>query len=152
DAKATAPNWQRCRGLGYFDATASARTLAQTSAGGASLAGDQNTSPADSTTPGGTMPPYQSANVVTCAPRMLLPTTDARLIAINADNGQACSEFGNMGTVDLKVGMGEVKDGYYQQTSTPLVAGNLVIVGGRVADNFAVDEPPGVVRAFNVIS
>src|SRR5690606_32074551 len=98
------------------------------------------------------MPASQPANAVTCARRLFLPTTDARLIAINADNGQPCSEFGNMGTVDLKVGMGEVKDGYYQQTSTPLVAGNLVIVGGRVADNFAVDEPPGVVRAFNVIS
>jgi len=152
DAKATAPNWQRCRGLGYFDATASARTVAQTSAEGAALAGDQNTAPAEGTTPAGTMPASQPANAVTCARRLFLPTTDARLIAINADNGQPCSEFGNMGTVDLKVGMGEVKDGYYQQTSTPLVAGNLVIVGGRVADNFAVDEPPGVVRAFNVIS
>ena len=46
--------------------------------------------------------------------------------------------------------MGEVKDGWYQQTSTPLVAGNLVIVGGRVADNWSTDEPPGVVRAFDV--
>ncbi|MGH8845541.1 MAG: PQQ-binding-like beta-propeller repeat protein, partial [Advenella sp.] len=152
DSKATAPNWQRCRGLGYFDATASANTVAQTSAEGAALAGDQNTSAAEGTTPAGTMPTSQPANAVTCARRLFLPTTDARLIAINADNGQPCSEFGNMGTVDLKVGMGEVKDGYYQQTSTPLVAGNLVIVGGRVADNFAVDEPPGVVRAFNVIS
>lgn len=52
--------------------------------------------------------------------------------------------------VDLKVGMGEVKPGYYQQTSTPLVAGNVVVVGGRVADNFSTGEPPGVVRAFDV--
>src|SRR5690606_4996560 len=59
DAKATAPNWQRCRGLGYFDATASARTVAQTSAEGAALAGDQNTSPAEGTTPAGTMPASQ---------------------------------------------------------------------------------------------
>lgn len=42
-----------------------------------------------------------------------------------------------------------MKPGYYQQTSTPLVAGNLVIVGGRVADNNEIGEPPGVVRAFS---
>ena len=52
--------------------------------------------------------------------------------------------------MDLTVGMGEVQPGYYQQTSTALVAGDLVIVGGRVADNFSTDEPPGVVRAFDV--
>ena len=46
--------------------------------------------------------------------------------------------------------MGEIKPGYYQQTSTPLVAGNVVVVGGRVADNFSTGEPPGVVRAFDV--
>ena len=33
--------------------------------------------------------------------------------------------------------MGEVKPGSYQLTSAPLVAGDLVIVGGRVADNVA---------------
>ncbi len=58
--------------------------------------------------------------------------------------------FGDGGIVDLSVGMGEVKAGYYQQTSTPLVAGNVVVVGGRVADNYSTGEPPGVVRAFDV--
>lgn len=86
----------------------------------------------------------------TCSARLFLPTLDARLIALDAATGQPCPGFGDDGTVDLKVGMGEVKDGWYQQTSTPLVAGNLVIVGGRVADNWSTDEPPGVVRAFDV--
>jgi quinate dehydrogenase (quinone) len=58
--------------------------------------------------------------------------------------------FGDHGIVDLSVGMGEIKAGYYQQTSTPLVAGNVVVVGGRVADNFSTGEPPGVVRAYDV--
>lgn len=122
DSKATAPNWQRCRGLGYFEETTqqAAATLAE---------------------------PAQPA---TCPRRLFLPTTDARLIAINADNGKLCADFGDHGTVDLKTGMGEVKPGYYQQTSTPLVAGNVVVVGGRVADNFSTGEPPGVVRAYDV--
>ncbi|UJD94651.1 glucose/quinate/shikimate family membrane-bound PQQ-dependent dehydrogenase [Lelliottia amnigena] len=120
DSKATAPNWQRCRGLGYFEDT----QLVTTSL--------KNTQPA------------------ACPRRLFLPTTDARLIAINADNGKVCEDFGDHGVVDLSVGMGEIKPGYYQQTSTPLVAGNVVVVGGRVADNFSTGEPPGVVRAYDV--
>ena len=122
DSKATAPNWQRCRGLGYFEDTQVLNA------------------------------PQSTAQPAACPRRLFLPTTDARLIAINADNGKLCEDFGNLGIVDLSVGMGEVKPGYYQQTSTPLVAGNVVVVGGRVADNFSTDEPPGVVRAYDVRS
>ncbi|MBP5124270.1 glucose/quinate/shikimate family membrane-bound PQQ-dependent dehydrogenase [Pseudomonas protegens] len=118
-----APNWQRCRGLGYFDASA--------------------TPVADASAP---------AAPAACTKRLFLPTGDARLIAINAETGKPCEDFGNQGTVDLKTDMGEIKPGYYQQTSTPLVAGTVVIVGGRVADNFSTGEPPGVVRAFDVRS
>lgn len=124
DPKASAPNWQRCRGLGYYDNAAQ---------------------PASS--------PVVAANATApamCERRLFLPTIDARLIAIDADTGKPCADFGDNGTVDLKAGMGEVKPGYYQQTSTPLVAGNLVVVGGRVADNFSTGEPPGVVRAYDV--
>ena len=118
DSKATAPNWQRCRGLGYYEDAQAA--------------------------------PVPAAQPAACARRLFLPTTDARLIAINADNGQPCADFGDNGAVDLSIGMGEVKPGYYQQTSTPLVAGNVVVVGGRVADNYSTGEPPGVVRAYDV--
>jgi quinate dehydrogenase (quinone) len=128
DAKATAPSWQRCRGLGYY---AEPGAQAAVPVSGVSL--DVNNAVAGA-----------------CPRRLLLPTLDARLIAINADNGQPCADFGNKGTVDLSAGMGEVKPGWYQQTSTPLVAGNLVVVGGRVADNWSTDEPSGVVRAFDV--
>lgn len=123
DPQGYAPNWQRCRGLGYFDA--SAAPVANASALAAPAA---------------------------CTKRLFLPTGDARLIAINAETGKPCEDFGNQGTVDLKTDMGEIKPGYYQQTSTPLVAGTVVIVGGRVADNFSTGEPPGVVRAFDVRS
>ncbi len=122
DPKGSAPNWQRCRGLGYFDSSSAATGTAQPLAASA------------------------------CVKRLFLPTIDARLIAIDAETGKPCADFGDQGTVDLKTDMGEVKPGYYQQTSTPLVAGNVVIVGGRVADNFSTGEPPGVVRAFDVRS
>lgn len=117
DPQGTAPNWQRCRGLGYAET------------------------------------PVSSDNQpAACMKRLFLPTGDARLIAINAETGKPCEEFGNHGTVDLTTDMGEVKPGYYQQTSTPLVAGDVVIVGGRVADNYSTGEPPGVVRAYDVRS
>ncbi|MFT4015257.1 MAG: hypothetical protein QM682_18085 [Paracoccus sp. (in: a-proteobacteria)] len=70
-----------------------------------------------------------------------MPTVDGRLIGLDIGDGKPIAGFGDNGVVDLKTGMGEVKPGYYQQTSTPLVAGNLVIVGGRVADNNEIGEP-----------
>ncbi|MCO7574532.1 MULTISPECIES: glucose/quinate/shikimate family membrane-bound PQQ-dependent dehydrogenase [Pseudomonas chlororaphis group] len=124
DPKGYAPNWQRCRGLGYFDASA--------------VPVSQFSTPA--------------AAPAACTRRLFLPTGDARLIALDAETGKPCEDFGLQGTVDLKTDMGEIKPGYYQQTSTPLVAGTVVIVGGRVADNFSTGEPPGVVRAFDVRS
>jgi quinate dehydrogenase (quinone) len=132
DPQGTAPNWQRCRGLGYFeDAPVAASSAATT---------DSSTAVADTAT----------AQPAACSKRLFLPTGDARLIAMDADTGLPCADFGSKGVVDLTVDMGEVKPGYYQQTSTPLVAGNVVIVGGRVADNYSTGEPPGVVRAYDV--
>ena len=117
------PAWQRCRGVAYFNA---------------STAGFVAQEP-DGATPDRAASPE----------RVFVPTVDGRLIALDITNGQPVASFGDNGVVDLKTGMGEVKPGYYQQTSTPLVAGNLVIVGGRVADNNETGEPPGVVRAFS---
>ncbi|CAM3030122.1 Quinate/shikimate dehydrogenase (quinone) [Methylobacterium mesophilicum] len=113
DRKASAPQWQRCRGLGYHDAGAA-----------------------------------EGAKV--CSRRLLLATIDARLIALDAATGQPCTDFGDGGTVDLKTDMGEVKSGFYTQTAAPLIAGDLVVVGGRVADNIETGEPGGVVRAYDV--
>lgn len=127
DPEAKSPNWQRCRGLGYFDGNEAA--IKASGALG---------KPADAA-PG-------------CRRRLFLPTIDARLIALDPDSGKPCTDFGKDGVLDLTDGMGEVKEGWYQQTSAPLVAENLVIVGGRVADNFSTDEPSGVVRAFDVHS
>lgn len=140
DPKAQSPNWQRCRGLGYFDGTGMA-AAAPVSAPAAAASGRRTAS-------GSAAPAVGSS----CRRRLFLPTIDARLIALDPDTGRPCTDFGNQGTVDLTQGMGEVKQGWYQQTSAPLVAGNLVIVGGRVADNFSTDEPSGVVRAFDVVS
>lgn len=92
----------------------------------------------------------EAASGGVCSNRIYLATNDARLIAIDAQSGRLCGDFGENGTVNLRQGMGAADPGVYSQTSAPTVAGNLVIVGGRVYDNLAVDEPSGVVRAFDV--
>lgn len=84
-----------------------------------------------------------------CAARIVMTTIDARLIQIDAKTGVPCADFGLGGTVDLKGGMGEVKPGFYFQTSAPTVMRDLVMVGGWVFDNVETGEPSGAVRAFD---
>ncbi len=131
DINAQSKVWQRCRGLAYFDASAA---LPQPAGG--------STAPtAIATAPG--------AN---CQRRLLTNTIDARLIAVDADTGAFCQGFGNNGQVDLKPGLGNVPDSYYQLSSAPLMAGTTVVVGGRVADNVQADMPGGVIRGFDVLT
>jgi len=137
DSKAQAPGWQRCRGLGYYEVPSQPQPSADVSV-------ETNNEPPAQLTQ--TEPP------AICQRRIFMNTIDARLIAMDADTGQLCPDFANRGVLDLKHRMGEIKPGYYTITSSPLVAGDLVIIGGRVADNIATGEPPGVVRAYSAIT
>ncbi|MDD9716456.1 membrane-bound PQQ-dependent dehydrogenase, glucose/quinate/shikimate family [Dinoroseobacter sp. PD6] len=84
-----------------------------------------------------------------CAARIVLSSVDARLIQIDAKTGALCTSFGDGGAVDLTRNMGEVRPGFYFPTSAPTVMGDRIILGGWVWDGMAVDEPSGVVRAFD---
>jgi len=117
--------WNRCRGVAYYDAAAFAQAH-----------------PDEATT-------QAAASAPTCAQRLFLGTTDARLIALDRATGQPCAGFGNGGTVDLKVGMGLVQPFYYMTTSENTVIGNRILIGGWVQDGASVDEPSGVIRAFS---
>jgi quinate dehydrogenase (quinone) len=131
EINAQAAVWQRCRGLAYFDASSAV-------------------SPAsEGNTPVKTVSVAPGAN---CQRRLLTNTIDARLIAVDADTGEFCQGFGNNGQVDLKAGLGNVPDAYYQLSSAPLMAGTTVVVGGRVADNVQTDMPGGVIRGFDVVT
>lgn len=85
-----------------------------------------------------------------CAERVYLPTADARLIALDAANGEICAGFADGGTLDLLANMPFPKAGYYYSTSAPLIAGGKIIVGGAVNDNYSTESPSGVIRAFDV--
>ncbi|HKR34269.1 MAG TPA: PQQ-binding-like beta-propeller repeat protein, partial [Steroidobacteraceae bacterium] len=87
-----------------------------------------------------------------CAARVITATTDARMFAVDAKTGERCASFGRNGEVNLLPGMGEVKDGFYFVTSPPTIARGKAIIGGWVMDNQEVNEPSGVVRAFDVLT
>src|SRR5262249_25456312 len=92
--------------------------------------------------------------------RILYVTTGYRLIALDAKTGSRIPSFGQDRVVDLKVG---VVDGSGQQIdlengdaglhSTPIVAGNVVIVGMAMKEGMTVvthNNVKGQVRAFDV--
>lgn len=119
---------QTCRGVSYYEAPAV---------------------PA-----GNTVQPASVANSpAVCRKRIFNAANDAKLLALDADTGKLCADFGNNGIVDLRANMGEIRPHALMQTAAPLVAGNLVIVGGSVMDNgFNSGNPSGVIRAYDVIS
>lgn len=85
-----------------------------------------------------------------CARRVFLPSADAKLHALDAATGKPCPGFGTNGVLDLLHNMPFKQPGFYYSTSPPVVAGGKVIVAGAVNDNAAVDEPSGVIRAYDV--
>ena len=87
-----------------------------------------------------------------CEERILTATIDSELIALDAQTGLPCAEFGRGGRVDLRAGVGEAPPWETYTTSPPLVLGDIVVVGALVSDNLRVDAPSGVVRAFDARS
>lgn len=85
-----------------------------------------------------------------CPRRLYLPTADARLIVLNADNGKVCEGFANQGVIDLTQGIGPFTAGGYYSTSPAAITRGLVIIGGHVTDNESTNEPSGVIRAYDV--
>jgi len=84
-----------------------------------------------------------------CPKRIITGTTDARLLAVDALTGQPCRSFGFDGAVNLTSGLGRSPPGNYMVTSTPLVAKDVVVVGGWVTDNQQIGNPSGVIRAYS---
>ena len=85
-----------------------------------------------------------------CDAKIFIPTSDAKLYALNPETGQRCQDFGNEGAIDLMHNMPFKQAGYYYSTSPPIVAGNVIIVAGAVNDNYDINSPSGVIRAYDV--
>ena len=87
-----------------------------------------------------------------CDKRIFLGTKDSELIALDADTGKPCQDFGTAGRLALRESMGDAEPWEYYPTSPPLIIGDRVVLGALVADNVRTDIPSGVVRAFDVRS
>ena len=87
-----------------------------------------------------------------CSERIFTATVDARLIALDRFTGDSCASFGDQGVTNLLDGMGAVIKAYYYVTSAPQIIRGKIVLGGSVLDNQSVDEPPGVVRAYDAVT
>ncbi|WP_235263456.1 membrane-bound PQQ-dependent dehydrogenase, glucose/quinate/shikimate family [Nitrincola sp. A-D6] len=86
---------------------------------------------------------------VQCDAMLYMPTSDARLIALDPATGARCAGFGENGELDLIHNMPFKQAGFYYSTSPPVVANGLVIVAGSVNDNYDKNSPSGVIRAYD---
>ena len=87
-----------------------------------------------------------------CRHRVFTGTLDARLVALDADTGRPCGDFGEGGQVDLTRGLRIRDAGEYLVTSPPAVFGKVVIVGSAIGDNRASEVERGVIRAYDAES
>ncbi len=101
-----------------------------------------------------------------CGPRIVMTTTDTRLISLKASDGTPCESFGTDGVVDLSVGMGQLVPadppddgsvvpavpGFLAQTTGPFIGDGKIVLGAWVADNVSLGEPSGAVRAFDALT
>jgi quinoprotein glucose dehydrogenase len=78
-----------------------------------------------------------------CWARIIEGTLDGRIIAVDADSGRPCANFGNNGQVDITLGMGEVPPGYVSITSPPAIVRGVIVTGHQVLDGQRRDAPSG---------
>ena len=89
-----------------------------------------------------------------CARRVIFAPVDARLVALDAQDGGLCEGFGSGGTVNLLTGLrnGQSFGDEYEQTSPPAVIRDVIVVGSAIADNSSATGSSGEVRGFDARS
>ena len=87
-----------------------------------------------------------------CRKRLFMGTLDGGLVAVNAETGTACEDFGDKGRVDILAGLGTVEPDQVRITSFPVVVNDVVVSGHMVSDFSGYDTPGGVIRAWDVRS
>ena len=95
--------------------------------------------------------PEATAGAV-CETRVLMGTSDSRLIALDTRTGARCPGFGRNGEVTITRDWPDKFPGEAKLTSAPVVAGGVVALGSAITDNIRSDAPPGTVFAFDVRS
>lgn len=147
------PYTAACRGVAFYDASrvASASVVTVTDTSTPARASSVTAAPAqlgDADSHIAAQPGPAGA----CTRRIVEGTLDARLIAVDADTGKPCADFGDNGQVDITVGMGEVPPGYVSINSVPVIVRGVIVTGHQVLDGQRRWAPSGVILGYNVIT
>ena len=86
-----------------------------------------------------------------CNKRVFSGIGDGRLIAVDADTGRLCGDFGDNGQIDLNT-FEYHGEGTISLTSPPAIYRDVVIVGSTILDGEWANAPDGIVRGFDVRS
>jgi quinoprotein glucose dehydrogenase len=113
-----------CRGVAYADLAA------------------RGMSPADPASTGAAAP--------ACIRRIYTGTIDARLLAVDADTGKPCADFGSNGAIDMRRNLAPHERSYYYYTAAPVISGNVVVIGSYGLDGQILRQPSGVIRAYDL--
>ncbi|ETX11193.1 membrane protein [Roseivivax halodurans JCM 10272] len=84
-----------------------------------------------------------------CKTRLIQATLDAKIIALDAEEGVPCTEFGENGMIDLWEDLGQRVPGWYAVTAPPSIVRGVIVTGAQVKDGQAEDAPSGVIRGFD---
>jgi quinoprotein glucose dehydrogenase len=94
--------------------------------------------------------PLASADAV-CAWRIFAPVLDSRLLALDANTGKPCADFGEQGAIYLNADVRLRQQQWleYTVTSPPVIVGDTLISGSSIGDNGGVELELGIVRGFD---
>jgi len=87
-----------------------------------------------------------------CHNRLIEGTLDMRLIAVDAETGDFCPNFGHGGQVNLMQGLGESVPGFVSMTAPPPVINGVLVVNHEVLDGQRRWAPSGVIRGYDAES
>lgn len=84
-----------------------------------------------------------------CHARIIAPTLDGRILALDAESGLPCADFGVNGQIDMKIGMGTVDPGMVASTSPYTIINDVIVTNHQVKDNVDINAPSGVIRGYS---
>ncbi|SPJ32416.1 membrane-bound PQQ-dependent dehydrogenase, glucose/quinate/shikimate family [Kushneria phyllosphaerae] len=87
-----------------------------------------------------------------CRTRIFSGTLDGRIIAVDAETGKPCTDFGDNGQVDIKQNMGETPPGYVSINSAPVIVDGVLVTGHQVLDGQRRYPPSGVIKGYNAVT
>jgi len=146
------PYTAACRGVAYYEVPEAkarqqqAATSANTAATGTTTDNTSAPDPIDSHIAA------DAGKSGACKKRIIEGTLDGRLVAVSADTGKPCADFGDNGEVDITKGMGETPAGYVAINSAPTIVNGVIVTGHQVLDGQRRWAPSGVILGYDAVT